>query len=86
MDTLFHFEGLRPRIFCKPNFQGGIRYELLEVLQRFDEQELPDINPWLKSANESVVAFALKLAKIYNQFEVKDSIMELLAHQQKNKA
>lgn len=81
--TLFHFEGLKFLDILQTQLSEWDQIQLLEVLQRFDEQELPDINPWLKSTNESVVAFALKLAKIYNQFEVKDSIMELLAHQQK---
>lgn len=81
--TLFHFEGLEFLNVLQTQLSEWDQIQLLEVLQRFDDQEIPDINPWLKSTNNSVVVFALKLAKIYNQFEVKDSIMELLAHQQK---
>lgn len=81
--TLFHFEGLEFLNVLQTQLSEWDQIQLLEVLQRFDDQEIPDINPWLKSLNNSVVVFALKLAKIYNQFEVKDSIMELLAHQQK---
>lgn len=81
--TLFHFEGLKFLDILQTQLSEWDQIQLLEVLQRFDEQEIPDINPWLKSLNNSVVVFALKLAKIYNQFEVKDAIMELLAHQQK---
>lgn len=54
--------------------------QLLEVLQKFDDQEICDIRPWLKSANDYVVIFALKLAKTYNQFEVKDVLIDLLSH------
>ena len=82
--TLFHFDGLKFLDILQTQLSEWDQIQLLEVLQRFDEQEIPDINPWLKSKNNSVVAFALKLAKIYNQFEVKDALIELLSHQQKN--
>ena len=81
--TLFHFEGLKFLDVLQTQLSEWDQIQLLEVLQRFDDQELPNINPWLQSANDSVVAFALKLAKIYNQFEVKDALIALLAHQQK---
>lgn len=81
--TLFHFDGLKFLDILRTQLSEWDQIQLLEVLQRFDDQEIPDINPWLKSTNDSVVIFALKLAKIYNQFEVKDAIMELLAHQKK---
>ena len=81
--TLFHFDGLKFLNVLQTQLSEWDQIQLLEVLQRFDEQEIPDINPWLKSTNESVVVFALKLAKIYNQFEVKDALIELLSHHQK---
>ncbi|MDD3722176.1 MAG: hypothetical protein PHW92_06795 [Lutibacter sp.] len=81
--TLFHFEGLKFLDFLETQLSEWDQIQLLEVLQHFEDQEIPDIIPWLKSKNDSVVAFALKLAKIYNQFEVKDVLIELLTHQQK---
>lgn len=81
--TLFHFDGLKFFDVLQTQLSEWDQIQLLEVLQRFDEQEIPDINPWLKSNNDSVVAFALKLAKIYNQFEVKDTLIALLSHPQK---
>lgn len=81
--TLFHFEGLEFLDVLQTQLSEWDHIQLLEVLQRFDDQEIPDINPWLKSTNDSVVAFALKLAKIYNQFEVKDALIGLLTHHQK---
>lgn len=81
--TLFHFDGLKFLGVLQTQLSEWDQIQLLEVLQRFDEQEIPDINPWLNSTNDSVVAFALKLAKIYNQFEVKDALMGLLSHPQK---
>jgi len=81
--TLFHFDGLQFLEVLQTQLSEWDQIQLLEVLQRFDEQEIPDINPWLKSTNESVVVFALKLAKIYNQYEVKDALLDLLLHPQK---
>lgn len=78
--TLFHFEGLKFLTILQTQLSEWDQIQLLEVLQRFDEQEIPDIIPWLKSSNDSVVVFALKLAKIYNQFEVKEVLIELLGH------
>jgi len=56
---------------------------LIEILQKFDDQQICDITPWLKSANDTVVLFALKLARIYNQFEVMDTLIDLLSHKSK---
>ena len=81
--TLFHFEGLKFLDVLQTQLSEWDQIQLLEILQRFDDQEIPDINPWLKSTNDSVVVFAIKLAKIYNQFEAKDALLELLAHPQK---
>lgn len=81
--TLFHFEGLKFLDVLETQLSEWDQIQLLEVLQRFDEQEIPDIKPWLKSTNNSVVTFALKLAKIYNQFEVKDEVIGLLTHPKK---
>lgn len=81
--TLFHFEGLKFLDVLQTHLSEWDQIQLLEVLQRFDEQEIPNINPWLKSKNDSVVIFAIKLAKIYNQFEAKDTLLELLEHQHK---
>ncbi|MFO7673443.1 MAG: hypothetical protein R6V74_07035 [Lutibacter sp.] len=82
--TLFNFKGLEFLNIIETPLSEWNQIQLLEVLQRFDDQELPEITPWLRSTNDSVVIFALKLAKIYNQFEVKDTLLELLSHQNKN--
>jgi len=81
--TLFHFEGLKFLDVLQTPLSEWDQIQLLEVLQKFDDQEIPDIKPWLKSTNDSVVIFALKLAKIYNQFEVKEALIELLNHKNK---
>ncbi|MFK5959511.1 MAG: hypothetical protein QM495_11665 [Lutibacter sp.] len=78
--SLFHFEGLDFLNNLKINLSEWDQIELLEELQKFDNQEIPDITLWLNSKNESVVSFSLKLAKIYNKYETLETLLELLNH------
>lgn len=80
MVNLFYFEGLDFLNVLETPLSEWDQIQLLEVLQRFDNQKIPDIKPWLKSSNDSVVVFALKLAKIYNQFEAKEELITMLEH------
>jgi hypothetical protein len=82
--NLFYFEGLDFLNVLETPLSEWDQIQLLEVLQRFDNQKIPDIKPWLKSSNDSVVVFALKLAKIYNQFEAKGELINMLEHENKN--
>ncbi|NLP56651.1 hypothetical protein [Lutibacter sp. B1] len=81
--SLFHFEELEYLKNVKSQLSEWDQIQLLEVLQKFDNQELPDITPLLMSENESVVSFALKLTKIYNLYDMKDELMILLTHESK---
>ena len=83
MVNMFRFNGLSFLDELKSPLSEWAQVQLLETLQKFDDQQICDIKPWLKSTNETVVLFALKLAKIYNQFEVKDTLIELLSHPRK---
>ncbi|MCF6180487.1 hypothetical protein [Lutibacter sp.] len=78
--SLFHFEGLEFLNNLKVNLSEWDQIELLEELKHFENQEIPDITPWLKSKNETVVLFSLKLAKIYNKYEIVDTLIQLLNH------
>ena len=80
MVNMFRFNGLSFLNELKTPLSEWAQVQLLETLQKFDDQQICDIKPWLKSTNETVVLFALKLAKLYNQFEVKDTLMALLSH------
>lgn len=84
MVNLFYFEGLDFLNVLQTSLSEWDQIQLLEVLQRFDNQKIPDIKPWLKSSNDSVVVFALKLAKIYNQFDAKDELINMLGHKNKD--
>lgn len=81
--SLFHFKGLEFLDNLKTPISEWNQIQLLEILQKFDDQEITDISPWLKSENDSVVLFALKLAKIYNQFQVIEILLQLLNHKNK---
>ena len=81
--SLFNFEGLIFLNDLKSPLTEWDQIQLLGELQRIDNQEIPDISPWLKSTNKYVVIFALKLAKIYNQFEMKEVLIDLLTHTSK---
>ena len=78
--NLFHFEGLTFLNDITTPISEWDQIQLLEVLQLQKNQKVADIKSWLKSSNESVVFFALKLAKIYNQYGVKDELIALLNH------
>ena len=83
MVSMFRFQGLSFLDDLKTTLSEWDQVQLLEVLQKLEDQEICDIKPWLNSANDSVVLFGLKLAQIYNQFEVKDTLMRLLSHASK---
>lgn len=78
--NLFNFEGLTFLDDLKTPLSEWDQIQLLEELQKFDDQEIPDISNWLKSDNFYVVIFAIKLAKIYNKFEMKEQLLDLLNH------
>ncbi len=81
--SMFRFKGLSFLNNLTTPLSEWAQIQLLETLQKFDDQQICDIKPWLKSTNDSVVLFALKLAHIYKQFEVKDNLIELLSHRSK---
>lgn len=78
--NLFQFKGLKFLNDLEYQLSEWNQIQLLEILQKFDNQEITDITIWLKSTNISVVNFALKLAKVYNQFETKNALLDLLKH------
>jgi len=82
--SLYKFEGLSFLNYMETPLSEWAQIQLLEILQNFDDQQICDIKPWLKSTNDSVVLFSLKLAQIYNQFEAQDALIELLSHTNKS--
>lgn len=77
---LFRFDGLKFLTVLESPLSEWDQIQLIEILNKFDNPHIPDLSNWLASTNDSVVSFALKLAKLYNQFDVKDSIIALFNH------
>lgn len=77
---LYAFKGLKFLDVLETPLSEWDQIQLLEILQLNNDTEIVDITPWLKSSNDSVVNFTLKLAKVYNQFEAKDELIKLLNH------
>jgi len=84
MVKLFHFKGLDFLNDLEWSLSEWDQIQLLEVLHRLENQQLPNITPWLRSKNNSVVIFALKLLKFYSQYEGKTELLELLNHKDEN--
>lgn len=82
--NLFYFKGLDFLDDERTQVSEWDQIQILEALQGFNDKQSFDIIKWLNSPNDSVVDFALKIAKIYNQFEAKDKLLELLNHTNKS--
>ncbi len=55
--------------------------KLLEQLNAVNPDAMPHLPLWLKSGNDYVVHFALKLAEIYQQFQVHDNVVHCLKNE-----
>jgi hypothetical protein len=82
--NLFYFKGLDFLDDEQTQVSEWDQIQILEALQGFNDKQSFDIIKWLNSPNDTVVDFALKIAKIYNQFEAKDKLLELLNHTNKS--
>lgn len=76
----FHgFEGLRFLDIIIYPISDWQQIKLLQQLSLVPPSNI-SIDAWLKSANNSVVVFALKLARNYHRFELHDDIVVCLDH------
>lgn len=77
---LFGFQGLEFLDLLKNQLSEWDQIQLLEILNKFDNPDIPDMTNWLGSTNDSVVSFAIKIVKLYNQFDAKVDIIRLFNH------
>lgn len=77
---LFRFEGLEFLNILENQLSEWDQIQLLEILNKFKNLHIPDMHDWLRSKNDSVISFTLKLVRIHNQFGVKDEIIALFNH------
>ncbi|MFN0730108.1 hypothetical protein [Polaribacter gochangensis] len=78
--NVFNFKGLDFLSQLKASLSEWDQIGFFSVLQKFDEQEIPDLTKWLLSENDYVVLFTLNLVKIYNRIETKETLLKLLNH------
>jgi hypothetical protein len=74
------FNGLRFLDVASYDISEWQQMQLLVQLKNFTQQEMPGLGKWLASSNNTVVTFALKLAEVYQQFQVKDKVEQCLLH------
>ncbi|MGN7723010.1 HEAT repeat domain-containing protein [Chitinophaga sp. 22620] len=74
------FKGLSFLSTLKYPMNAWQQVKLLEQLQPLDPGHFEALPSWLVSANDSVVIFALKLAEIYQQMQVKEEAIACLKH------
>lgn len=74
------FDGLRFLDVVSTPISDWQQIKLLEQLKTITPKEMPGINNWLKSTNDTVVIFALKLAEVYQQFHAHEGAVAALSH------
>lgn len=75
------FEGLRFLDVISYQLTDWQQIKLLNELSQSPPEHFNGVEKWLQSTNESVVIFALKLAKNYHRFELYPQITTCLTHQ-----
>lgn len=74
------FEGLQFLDFLTYPLSGWQQIKLISELGKTQEGFAVFIEKWLRSANDSVVIFSLKLAGIYHYFELYNQVVPCLLH------
>jgi len=72
------FEGLRFLDLVSYPISEWQQIKLLHELSQIPTEDFSGIEKWIKSANKTVVSFALKLARIHHRFELHDIIVTCL--------
>lgn len=73
------FDGLRFLDTVTYPISNWQQIKLLQQLSHLPPSDI-DMGPWFKSANSSVIVFALKLTRNYQRFELHDDIISCLDH------
>ena len=75
------FEGLRFLDDATYPISEWQQVKILEELSELPPENFTGIDKWLKSRNDTVVIFALKLAKVYFRFELYEEVRACLTHE-----
>jgi hypothetical protein len=76
--NFYGFEGLRFLDVVSYPITEWQQIKLLQELSKISPDNFNGIEKWLKSANKTVVIFALKLVQNYHRFELHDVVAECL--------
>ncbi len=74
------FDGLQFLNIVNHPISEWQQLRLIQELSGHTSEKLGNISQWLKSKNNSVVDFALRLVEIYRQYEYYDEVKECLCH------
>lgn len=74
------FHGLRFLNFISYPMSEWQQLKLMEQLSHQSGENFSGVKKWLKSSNDSVILFALKLIKVYHRFELHDAAAACLNH------
>lgn len=80
MISFLGFEGLRFLDVVTFPVSDWQQIKILEQLRPLDVGDMKALGNWLQSSNNTVVIFALKLAEIYQQFQVYNEVVKCLEH------
>ena len=81
MFNFYGFGGLRFLNVLTHSLSDWQQLNLIEQLRPLDPEPIAGLSSWLRSDNATVVVFALKLAEIYQCFEVHDDVVSCLEHE-----
>lgn len=74
------FEGLRFLDTATYPITEWQQIKLFDQLSNLSHEHFTGIEIWLKSENDTVVIFSLKLVRTYHRFELYDQVLECLKH------
>lgn len=77
---LFGYEGMSFLDDLKLPLSEWDQLQLLGEVKNIENHEILELEKWLKSENDYVVIFILKVVKFFNRLETKDVILEKLEH------
>ncbi|MCF3111562.1 hypothetical protein LL912_22440 [Niabella sp. CC-SYL272] len=80
MFNFYGFKGLRFLNVLTQSISDWQQLNLIEQLRPLDPEPIPGLSGWLHSDNDTVVIFALRLAEIYQCFEVHEDVVCCLTH------
>ncbi|MCD2423421.1 hypothetical protein LQ567_11660 [Niabella pedocola] len=80
MFNFYGFKGLRFLNVLTHAISDWQQLNLIEQLRPLDPEPIPGLSGWLHSDNDTVVIFALRLAEIYQCFEVHADVVHCLTH------